>query len=112
MAIDGISTRGISIREALKAATERHGSVRRIGSGPNGWGYTTWSERHRAWWEPGQTESYAQAVRFRAASIAVSAALILRPDMADGYGEFRAEQIALSVNGSAVARLRHILREV
>lgn len=65
-----------SITAALHQASLHFGQVSKFLPQPNGWGYTTWSEDHRAWWSPQIGCSYNAAVSRRAWDIAAEAARI------------------------------------
>ncbi len=67
----------MSITKALQQADDVVSDVYRCGSGPNGWGFQTWSERHRAWWLPGHGTSYSGAQSARVEALAEAAAKMI-----------------------------------
>ena len=58
------------LKEALERAENEVGGVYRCGSGPNGWGYNTWSPEHRLWYTPCIGHEYITARQNRAQAIA------------------------------------------
>jgi hypothetical protein len=89
---------------AIRLARSLTGSVYRIHSGPEGWGYNVWDERAKLWRSsPGMT--YQQAQQACAAYVAITAYIALAGEADDHTHLYEAE-----TQGMATERLATLLR--
>jgi len=59
----------MSPTKAIKIAQSEVSGLYRCASGPQAWGFKTWSKQHQAWWLPRSGHAYIDAARYRRAEI-------------------------------------------